>query len=100
PGHPPIRSLEKGKENKHAVPKKRKKKEQDGEVNCKKDVKVEEETKAEGKEAAFSDSRPIKTQKSTCEPHSLNGSTHNPTSSTAVNKTVVEAQTDTKQPSS
>ncbi|XP_048019292.1 NAD-dependent protein deacetylase sirtuin-6 isoform X2 [Megalobrama amblycephala] len=49
-------------ENKDAVPKKRKKKEQGGEINCKKDVKVEEETKEEGKEAAFSDSRPIKAQ--------------------------------------
>ncbi|XP_050951791.1 NAD-dependent protein deacetylase sirtuin-6 [Labeo rohita] len=88
------------KENKHAVPKKRKKKEQDGEINCKKDVKAEEEIKEESKEAAFSDSRPIKMQKSTCEPHSLNGSAHNPTSSTFVNETVVEAQTDTEQPSS
>lgn len=87
-------------ENKHAVPKKRKKKEQEGEINCKKDVKAEEETKEESKEAAFSDSRPIKMQKSTCEPHSLNGSTHNPTSSSSVNETVVEAQTDTEQPSS
>lgn len=49
-------------ENKDAVPKKRKKKEQGGEINCKKDVKVEEETKEEGKEAALSDSRPIKAQ--------------------------------------
>ncbi|XP_051769140.1 NAD-dependent protein deacetylase sirtuin-6 [Ctenopharyngodon idella] len=49
-------------ENKDAVPKKRKKKEQGGEINCKKDVKVEEETKEGGKEAAFSDSRPIKAQ--------------------------------------
>ncbi|KAK7163721.1 hypothetical protein R3I93_007702 [Phoxinus phoxinus] len=49
-------------ENKHAVPKKRKKKEQGGEINCKKDVKVEEETKEEGKETALCDSRPIKAQ--------------------------------------
>uniref|UniRef100_A0A672QJS5 protein acetyllysine N-acetyltransferase n=1 Tax=Sinocyclocheilus grahami TaxID=75366 RepID=A0A672QJS5_SINGR len=39
-------------ENKHAVPKKRKKREQDGKINCKKDVKVEEETKESGKESA------------------------------------------------
>lgn len=45
-------------ENKHAVTKKRKKKEQGGEINCKKEVKVEEG----GKETAFSDSRPIKAQ--------------------------------------
>ncbi|XP_073705141.1 NAD-dependent protein deacylase sirtuin-6 [Garra rufa] len=78
-------------ENKHAVPKKRKKKEQDGGINCKKDVKVEDEAKEERKEAAFSDSRPIKTQ---------NGSSHNATSSSAVNETVVEPQTDTEQLSS
>lgn len=79
-------------ENKHAVPKKRKKKEQDGEINCKRDVKVEEETKKEGKEAAFSHSQPIKTQKSSCEAHPLNGSSHNPTSSSAVNETDAEPQ--------
>ncbi len=56
-------------ENKHSVPKKRKKKEQDCEINCRKDVKVEEEPKEEEKEAAFSDSRPIKMQKSSCEAH-------------------------------
>ncbi|XP_052405146.1 NAD-dependent protein deacylase sirtuin-6 [Carassius gibelio] len=77
-------------ENKHAIPKKRKKKEQAGEINCKTDVKVEEETKEEGKEAAFSDSQPIKTQKSSCEAHPLNGSSHNPTSSPAVNETGAE----------
>ncbi|KAG1969015.1 NAD-dependent protein deacetylase sirtuin-6 [Pimephales promelas] len=47
-------------ENKHAVPKKRKKEEQGDEINCKKDVKVEEETKEGGKETPLSDSRPIK----------------------------------------
>ncbi|KAF4117825.1 NAD-dependent protein deacetylase sirtuin-6 [Onychostoma macrolepis] len=83
-------------ENKHSVPKKRKKSKQDCEINCKKDVKVEEETKEEEKEAAFSDSRPIKTQKSSCEVHPSNGSSHNPTSSSAVNETV----TDTEHPSS
>uniref|UniRef100_A0A672SIZ6 NAD-dependent protein deacylase sirtuin-6 n=1 Tax=Sinocyclocheilus grahami TaxID=75366 RepID=A0A672SIZ6_SINGR len=83
-------------ENKHAVPKKRKKKEQDGEINCKKDVKVEEEVK----EASFRDSKPIKTQTSSCEAQPLNGSSHNPTSSSAVNETDAEPQTDTEQPSS
>ncbi|KAK2900442.1 hypothetical protein QQF64_015643 [Cirrhinus molitorella] len=87
-------------ENKHVVPKKRKKKEQDGEINCKTDVKVEDKTKEESKEAVFSDSRPIKTQKSPSEAHPLNGPSHNPISSTAVNETVAEAQTDTEQPSS
>ncbi|XP_059357103.1 NAD-dependent protein deacetylase sirtuin-6 [Carassius carassius] len=77
-------------ENKHVIPKKRKKKEQAGEINCKTDVKVEEETKEEGKEAAFSDSKPIKTQKSSCEAHPFNGSSHNPTSSPAVNETGAE----------
>uniref|UniRef100_A0A673LSC6 protein acetyllysine N-acetyltransferase n=1 Tax=Sinocyclocheilus rhinocerous TaxID=307959 RepID=A0A673LSC6_9TELE len=81
-------------ENKHAVPKKRKKREQDGKINCKKDVKVEEETKESGKEVAFSDSGLIKTQKSSCEAHPLNSSSHNPTSS-AVNERVAEPQTDT-----
>ncbi len=79
-------------ENKHSVPKKRKKKEQDCERICKKDIKVKEEEK----KAASSDSRPIKTQKSSREAHPSNGSSHNPTSSSPINEMV----SDTEQPSS
>ncbi|XP_051990365.1 NAD-dependent protein deacylase sirtuin-6-like [Xyrauchen texanus] len=84
-------------DNKHVIPKKIKKKSQDDEIHFKKDVK--EETKEEDKEAktnstfklkdvhVFSDSRPIKRQKSDCEEaHPSNGS------GTSAMNTIIESE--------